>query len=576
MVSTGNLTVELEGRGQLLLRPSDHVATGGEASVYKAHGTSVKIYTDPGKMRRDGMIDKVKLLKPLSHKYVCAPEGVVKNTKGEPIGLYMPFAEGEALPRMFTTSYWNREGFTMASAKKLVERMRETMLFAHSHKAVMVDPNELNWIVALTGKDGPEPRAIDVDSWAIGRFGPKAIMLSVKDWHSQDFNDLTDWFAWGIVTFQIFTGIHPYRGTLEGYTQKDLEKRMKDNASVFSSGIKLNNAVRDFSAIPVPLLEWYTAVFQKKMRSMPPSPFEISVAAPALARVHRTVTTATGSLIFDKLFERVGDRVRRVWPCGVALTDTGTLYELTTKREIGKLTSRGEVVKVQDGWLLADLSQGKQVFTYVDERTRQGEALSLTLQGRRFFRAENRLFLVTDSELVELKLMNVGKPLLAHGQRTQILQPQATKWFDGVGVQKAFGATFMVIPFGESACTTVRVKELDGITPITARAGNRFVTVVGLDTTGSYQKFEFTFGADYRSYQVWSDVIDSPDLNVAILPKGVSAMILNDGELVIFVPMSGKIHKVHDRMIAADMALSNWDDTVIFVKDGAIWSVKMK
>ena len=144
--NTGTLKVELEGRGPLTLRPSDHVATGGEGSVYRAQGTSVKIYTDPDKMRRDGIVQKIQLLRPLGHKYVCAPEGIVNDSRGSPIGIYMPFAEGEALPPIFTTSYWRREGFGIEHAMKLIGRMRDTMVFAHDHKATMVDPNELNWI----------------------------------------------------------------------------------------------------------------------------------------------------------------------------------------------------------------------------------------------------------------------------------------------------------------------------------------------------------------------------------------------------------------------------------------------
>ncbi len=572
----GTTTVELEGRGPMILRPSDHVATGGEASVYKAHGTSIKIYTDPEKMQRDGMTEKVKLLKPLAHKFVCAPEGVVRDSKGRPIGLYMSFAEGETLPRIFASSYWQREGFDTAHAKKLVERMRDTVVFAHDHKAIMVDPNELNWIVSLSGRDGPEPRAIDVDSWAIGRFGPHAIMQSIRDWHTKEFNVDTDWFAWGIVTFQIFTGIHPYRGTLEGYTQKDLEKRMKDNASVFAKGIRLNNAVRDFSTIPSPLLEWYKSVFQKQTRSKPPSPFDSGIAITTPARVHRTHTSASGSLVYDKLFEKVGDKGIRVWPCGVILTAGGSLYDLSTKREIGKISSSGEVVKTPGGWMLAELVLGQHTFTFVDERTLQAHNLQFSLNGLGTFRYENRLFLVTENEIVELKLMNVGRPLLAIGNRTQILQPKATKWFDGVGIQKAFGATFAVLPFGDAACKTVRIKELDGITPISARAGNRYVAVIGLDKAGAYQKFEFTFTADYRSYQEWHDATDSSELNVAILPKGVVAMILNDGEVVIFVPRNGAINKVKDRYIETDMILANWDDTVVYIKDGALWSLRMK
>ena len=577
--NTGNIKVVLEGRGPLTLRASDYVATGGEASVYRAGGTSVKLYTDPQKMRRDGIPEKVKLLQPLKTTYIIAPEGLVTDPKGQPIGIYMPFAEGEPMPRVFTNGFRTRESFGDTQARILADRMRDVFRFAHDHRALLVDPNEMNWIVAIKGVNGPEPRAIDVDSWAIGRFGPKAIMPSIQDWHSKGFTESSDWFAWAVVTFQIFTGIHPYRGTLAGYTVKDLERRMKDNASVFTPGIGLNVAVRDFNCIPGPLFEWYKSVFVRKERSMPPSPLDTGAAhaAPA-ARVLRVTTTASGSLIFEKIFDLATDEVIRVWPCGAVLTKSGAVYDLATKRAIGTLLSpdASEVIKVKDGWVLADWSLGAAVYTFVEECSRAAQVLPFSLTGYKYMRFANRLFLVTESELVELDLLQMSRPLLTIGKRTSVLSPKSTKWLDGVGIQEAFGAKFMIAPFGDTACATVRVRELDGIVPLAAEAGDRFVTVIGLDKTGAYRKIEFTFAADYSSYTVWEGSADSAELNIAILPKGVCAIVVKDGELVIFVPRSGVVNRVSDKQIATDMAFANWNDTVVYIQNGAVWSVKMK
>jgi hypothetical protein len=443
------LKVELEGRGPLTLRQSDYKATGGEGSVYQVGGTSIKIYTDPQKMQRDGMVEKVKLLKPLGSPFVMAPQGVVKDLQGRPIGLFMPFAEGEPMPRIFTNAFRGREKFGDQEAVQLSARMHDTFKFAHGHRAIMVDPNEMNWIVDLTGTTGPEPRAIDVDSWAVGRFGAKVVMPSIRDVHSKEFTELTDWFSWGVVTFQIFTGIHPYRGTLDGYKPGEMVRRMQDNASVFHKGVGLNLAVRDFSKIPGPLLGWYQATFEKGERAIPPSPLEKgALAATSATRALRMVTTSSGGLVFEKLFEKVGDPVARVYPCGVVLLASGSLLDLATKRRIGTLSSRsGEVVKIQDSWLLADVVQNKLVYTFVDERTLSAENLPSALNGHRFVRFENRLFLATDSELVELTVIRAARPILALGQRTSILSPKATKWFDGVGIEEALGATFLILPF---------------------------------------------------------------------------------------------------------------------------------
>jgi len=45
----------------------------------------------------------------------------------------------------------------------------------------------------------------------------------------------------------------------------------------------------------------------------------------------------------------------------------------------------------------------------------------------------------------------------------------------------------------------VRVRELDGLKVVAAKAGNRIVSVIAADKSGAYRKFEFTFAANYAS-----------------------------------------------------------------------------
>lgn len=571
-----NITVELEGRGSLILRPDDFVACGGEGTIYRANQTIVKIYNDSSKMIHEGITDKLKILSGLKHRYVVAPQGIVFNAKGQPIGFFMFFAGGEPMPRVFTTAFRQREGFGDEDAKILVERMRETINFAHEKGAILVDANEFNWRLIFPGQQGPEPRIIDVDSWAIGKWPAKVIMMSVKDWHTKGFTKLTDWFTWGIVTFQVFTGIHPYKGTLEGYKPGDLELRMKANASVFSPKISLNRAVRDFKCIPGLLLDWYKETFQRGQRMVPPSVFAAGISTASAAQIARVVTTATGSLIFNLLLRPLSSAIR-IWPSGAALLSDGTLFDLAVRRQFGRLESRkGEIVKVDDGWLLADWASGNLKFFFVDSRNSEMRELSLMLSAHQIVRYENRIFAVTKTELVEICFAYIGKPVLSTGRRTSILQPNATYWFDGVGIQEAFGAKFLITPFGENACVTTRVRELDGLAPIAAKAGNRFVTVIAADKSGAYIKFEFTFNRDYSSYTVWQGKTDTPELNIAILPKGVCATIISDGELNIFVPTSDQLVKVRDRKITTSIELTNWGDRVVYIDNGEVWSVMMR
>lgn len=403
------------------------------------------------------------------------------------------------------------------------------------------------------------------------------VMPSIHDWHAATLNQQTDFFSWGVVTFELFTGIHPYQGVLDGYRRGDFESRMKDNASVFTHGIRLNDNVRDFACIPSALRAWYEAEFQQGERSAPPSIFAAAVTIAPAARTVRATTTTSGMLIFERFFTNVSGKAIRMWPCGAILFDSGVVMDLKSCRVIGQLeSSNGEIIRVDQGWLFADWVNGSLLFSFVDERTLYSHSLSMALHGYKLVQYENRLFVVTANELVELAFLYVGRPILSTGMRTPILQPYATDWFSGVGILNALGAMFLVTPFGDRSCVSVRVRELDGLRPVTAKAGNRFVAVIAVDKNGQYRKFEFSFNREYTSYTLWEGGTDNPELDMAILARGVCATITNDGELVIFVPSNGQINRVLDKAISTDMSLATWEDKVMYILDGQVWSIRLK
>lgn len=579
----GNFQIILEGRGPVTLRPGDHVATGGEGSIYRVSDLVVKIYLDPGKMKQRGMSDKIqKMSTLLKHPYIVTPLGLAVTAAGDLVGHYLPYVEdppiGYPLSRVFTNDFYQSEGFSDTLASKLVDRMRETVLFAHDHGAILIDPNELNWFTLSVRKD-PEPRIIDVDSWVVGQMpSTVSVMPSIRDWHAKKFGHESDWFSWAVVTFQVYTGIHPYKGTLDGYARTDMEKRMKDNASVFTSGVRLNRAVRDFSCIPTPLLGWYEATFQKGERIEPPSPFDTSVTMARTAHILRAVTTSrTGVLIFEKLLGYLDDSVVRTFHCGIALLASNKLISLGTKRQIAIVSSTNcEVVKAGRGWLIGSIEKREATFMYVNENNLRSETLQLRMQAYRLLGYENRIFVVGDNGLTEIKSNLFGEKLIASAGQTWGIIVNSTKWFSGVGVCDAMGAKFVIAPFGEGAVAQVRVRELDGIQVIAAKAGNRFASFIALDKKGDYHKFELTFDREYRIYKVWTSIVDGPELNLAILPKGVCATIVKDGELDIFVPTNRNVTRAEDNQIATDMLLSNWEDRVIYMQSGEVWTVRMK
>lgn len=568
-----NIWVNLDKRGRLTIRPSDYVATGGEGSIYRASGTVIKLYTDQRKIAK--MADKIEMLSRIKHPYIVAPHGTVTNRIGEVIGIHMPYIDGEPLPRIFTNDFRAREKFTDKDAAQFALKMQEAVQFAHANNALLIDANELNWLAVLGGKNGPEPRVIDVDSWAIGKWPATVVMQTIRDYHTKGFTRLSDWFAWGVVTFQIFTGIHPYKGTIDGFKPGDLEGRMKANASVFFPKAKLSRAIRDFSRIGKPLLEWYDAVFQNGERSIPPSPLAQTPIAQAAVVRHIAVTPA-GNLIFDKLYGNTNDPAMRIWPCGVILLRSGELFDIASKRTIGTLASPyGEVITTQDGWLVADWIDGKMTFSHIRKPGGETETLPLPLTGRHIVRYENRMFVVTAGGLTEVIYRDLGRSVISAGNTWGVML-NSTRWFDGVGIQDAMGASFLIMPSGKTALLQIRIRELDGLKPITAKAENGFAAIIAADAHGAYHKLEILTREQDSTYRIWTGITDNPELTMTMLPKGVGVTIIDDGELTVFVPATQAATKVREPRMTADITLAHIGDKTAYLHRGEVWAITMK
>lgn len=579
MARRGTISVHLEGRGAVTLREADYVTSGGEGSIYRTGKTIVKLYTDAAKMARDGMPEKVKALAGLKHAGIVAPQGLVLDDSRNPVGFYMPFADGEPMSRVFVSDYRVRTGFADADAVALTQSMFEIVEYAHSKKAVLVDANELNWLVGFRKGAPATASVIDVDSWAIGRWGASVIMPSIRDWHAVAFDAQTDWFAWGIVAFQVFTGIHPYKGRIEGYKPGDLVRRMKDNASVFDKRAKMPLSVRDFACIPGPLLDWFQTTFQLGKRGAPPAPTAKGQPAKA-AQIMRAVTTATGgALVFEKLFARAGDPVTRIWWNGAVRLTSGDVIDLATGGTIAAaVPADAEVIKLPEGWVISIPTTNEILFSHIPFEVVGGVGgrrfAEQPVPLRRVFRAGEVLFGVTDRELIELELNDIGdRPRMIMDRRWNMLVG-ATTWLDDVAVTDALGKTFVVMPHF-NGISQIRVPELDGGTIVSGKAGGRFAAFVVISGQGNFYRVELTFDRTFTTYQAWTGPAESAELNMAILPRGVAATITNDFEVTIFVPTTGAVNKVRDIGVNTAMKLEAWGERIVYLIDGAVWQMRM-
>jgi hypothetical protein len=276
-----------ENKGWVSLDSRHLMASVGEGSVYGSDRAAYKVYHE-----KRNLADKIRMLQGFDHAGIIHPRGVLLDSKNEFVGYWMDRHVGEPLPNLFANAWRQSNNFGIKETIQTVIGMREVVAFAHSRGALLVDANEFNWLA-----EGATPWVLDIDSWQVGQHKATALMPSIRDWSATTFTEGSDWFAWGVVTFQLFTGIHPYKGTHPKFGRGELEARMRANASVFDTGVRLNSAVRDITGIPSNLRDWYRAVFKDGLRMPPPGALQ---AVPTPTR--RTTYVGDTSVTVTRLY----------------------------------------------------------------------------------------------------------------------------------------------------------------------------------------------------------------------------------------------------------------------------------
>lgn len=417
-----HVTLYLDGqRTGILLADTDHLATGGEASVYLKDRRIFKLYSDPQQAVARGIECKLQLLQAIRHPDIATPDGLVFDRNGRLIGLSGPYVPGEALCRLFTNTWRDAHHIGPAETARLVDGMRAVVQAAHAAGAVMVDANELNWIA-----DGARAVVIDVDSWQLPGYPASVVMPSIRDPNHPGFDEGSDWFAWAVVSFQLWTGIHPYKGTHPDHGRGQLEQRMKARASVFDAGVKLPAAARPLLQIPPRLRAWYERTFQSAERQAPPRAAD-SPVVPQPATTLKLLQTSAGALRLELVHDLAGPVAGAIngylvvqGPAGAA-----SLWDAVARRALPVaglgpqlparlLEGRAALLRRPAAPIALELdadAPGRPVLRVTDLGT--GKCASLPVAGRRLWQAHDRVFVLADDDalgLHELDVMQIGEP----------------------------------------------------------------------------------------------------------------------------------------------------------------------
>ena len=440
------MKVFIKGKGEISLTKNDFIAAGGEGSVYAKNGIAYKIYNDKSKMIPLGKIQELSIVK---NKNIIKPENIILDEKNNVIGYTMRFvSDTYALCQVFPKAFRQREGMTHQQSFNLVRKMQDLMKELHDNKILCVDFNEMNILCDNTFSD---VYLIDVDSVQTPSFPATALMESVRDRHSNGtFNEGTDWFAFGITSFQTLIGIHPYKG--KHASIKDIDERMKRNISVLNKDVSVPPVCYDFSVIPSNYLKWYEAIFEHGKRVAPPFGNEV------LQLIVQKIQTITGNNKFDiKELKDFYSNVKILYNCvGIELVVTEKCVYLNNK----------ELNNDNYFWCSISAKKNIPIFGKIKNKT-LNLINAITLQDipcnvetDQIVSYNNTLYIKSGESICIVEFVETGTNVIATFKKIANVMPNSTKLYEGVAIQNMLSSWYASVFPKAGHCYNINLKEL--------------------------------------------------------------------------------------------------------------------
>ena len=558
----------IQGGGEVRLARSDFKAQGGEGSIYVKGGHAYKLYTDP---RRAIPPAKIQELSALTLPNIIRPLELLLDAGNRAAGYSMrAVGRSYALCQLFPKAFRQRNNLTHETALRLVRRMQEGVSHVHSKGLLVVDLNEMNFLVA---EDFAEVYFIDVDSYQTPSFPAAALMESVRDRHARGFNAGSDWFSFAVVSFQTFVGIHPYKGNyppMQGLADREqkLDARMRANVSVLRPGVNVPASCLPFSVIPPAYLDWYRAVFDEGKRLPPPDD-----ARPVVTPAVPAPRGCAGSSLFEvKEVKEFDDEI--VWHDGLATVTRASVYfggETFAKPRADALVVvtprlRHLVAAYMDGGSprLRDLTAGRD--------------LPLSIGGEELSLCGGSLYVKQGEHIFAVEFLELGGDILPGVRAAANVMMKSTRLFEGLAIQNLLGTHYASILPAPGVCHQVRLPELDGYQLLDARLCRNVLLAVGA-RGGRYDRLVFRFADDFGSYdsRVVPDV-SSTDINFTVLDSGVVLHLTDEGALELFSRCKGApdIRTFDDPAVGADARLFHTGAQALVARGPKLYKFTMR
>jgi len=559
----------IQGKGFIDLKQNDFISEGGEGKIFSKGKIVYKIYSDLNKMIPHSKIQELSVL---NKDNIIIPKDLILNKNNQIQGYTMDLVEGVPLCKLFTNDFRNRNNVDHNSIPKLVENMIETISFIHDKKCLLVDGNEMNYLV--DDKKYETPYFIDVNSYQTPSYPATVLMPSIRDWKAKNFSTLTDWYSFAIVSCQLFIGIHPFKGKHHSYKPNQLEDRMKNNISIFNKDVRLPTTCRDFSYIPKDFINWYIKLFEKGERVPPPK----VIGLLNINQVKTSIIKTTNNFEIKFNSEYLEDIVRVKFYNGIKI--------ITTKKEIyiNHLSYRISNTEVDVVFSPRSLDP---IFVKIENRnlvllnSKTKEIIETKIECTDKLIINNSIYVRFEGNLIELSLSELNNNIIPSVKHTWNIMPKSSQFLDGVIYQNVLGKAYLVIPKPEpiknSSCLISHIPELNGYRIIDGKYENGICMIIG--TKGNtYDKFIIRFNSS-GSYdcRIINDV-DLNSINFVTLDNGICISIDSDELIEVFSKElnSTKINIIKDPDINSTMNLCKDGIRVMFFKEKELYSMTMR
>jgi hypothetical protein len=580
--------VFIKGHGSVELTNKHYVAAGGQASVYVKDRIAYKIYTDPKNAIPEA---KFQALAPITDADVIKPTNLILEGT-TPIGYTMTAVEDSySLCQLFTKTFRDRNNVTNDNIIHVVDELRKHVANIHAAGIVVVDLNELN---ILVGKALKQVFMIDVDSYQTPGFPATVLMPSVRDHSvkSNQFTALSDWYSFAVLSFQLFIGVHPYKGshapTESIAKDQRMGHRMKHNISAFLPEVSLPKCCYPLSAIPPHFSAWMKAVLQEGKRLAPPDVTGVPVIVVQPTPVAPLVTS--GNVVIKEIMDL------DAWSLVSYAESGGRTIALATNGKHRRI--------IVDGRVIAETPAppAGSITTLVGFTPRMNNPISLSLkkdgtvnffdEGRKSFeqapftaqqisKAGDRFYIKNGTRVCELEFVESTTAATSVNASRQVadVMEQASQLYEGVAIQNMIGSVFVSVFPKSKFGYQVKMPQLDGYKIKDAKFEGGVLMVVGAKG-GKYDRLVFRFDPDYQTYdmRVVSDVPAATEVNFVTLASGVCICLNEEEELEAFSAKkdAAGMKVVSDSALGGDVHLMHVQGKAGFERAGKIYGVSLK